>query len=210
MQFYKRKRKVFCIGQNKTGTTSVESVLKQLGYKMGKQAKAELLIHDWAKRDFKKIVKFCRSADAFQDIPFSNDFTYEILDYAFSDSKFILTVRNNKDEWFDSIKRFHTKLIGKERLPTADDLKNFPYCYKGWMWENMQLKYGIDEVTLYDHKIYTDQYERYNQTVREYFKYRPDDLLVLNLADSDAMKKLHDFLGFDFDGSKMPHLNKSN
>ena len=210
MQFYKRRPKVFCIGQNKTGTTSVESVLKQLGYKMGKQAEAELLIHDWAKRDFKKIVKFCRSADAFQDIPFSNDFTYEILDYAFPDSKFILTLRNNKEEWFESIKRFHTKLIGKERLPTADDLKVFPYRYKGWMWENMQLKYGIDETTLYDYKIYTDQYERYNQTVREYFKYRQDDLLVLNLADSDAMKKLHDFLGFDFDGSKMPHLNKSN
>ena len=210
MQFYKRRGKVFCIGQNKTGTTSVESVLKELGYKMGNQAKAELLIHDWAKRDFKKIVKFCRSADAFQDIPFSNDFTYEILDYAFPDSKFILTLRNNKDEWFESIKRFHTKLIGKERLPTADDLKVFSYRYKGWMWENMQLKYGIDETTLYDYKIYTDQYERYNQSVREYFKYRPDDLLILNLADSDAMKKLHDFLGFDFNGSKMPHLNKSN
>ena len=210
MLFYKRRPKVFCIGQNKTGTTSVEAVLKQLGYKMGKQAKAELLIHDWAKRDFKEIVKFCRSADAFQDIPFSNDFTYEILDYAFPDSKFILTLRNNKDEWFESIKRFHTKLIGKERLPTAEDLKVFPYRYKGWMWENMQLKYGIDETTLYDYKIYTDHYERYNQIVREYFKYRPDDLLVLNLADSDAMKKLHEFLGFDFDGSKMPHLNKSN
>ena len=209
MQFYKRRAKVFCIGQNKTGTTSVEAVLKQLGYKMGKQEKAELLIHDWAKRDFKKIVKFCRSADAFQDIPFSNDFTYEILDYAFPDSKFILTVRNNKDEWFESIKRFHTKLIGKGRLPTADDLKVFSYRYEGWMWENMQMKYGIDETTLYDYKIYTEQYERYNQIVREYFKYRPDDLLVLNLADSDAMKKLHDFLGFDFDGSKMPHLNKS-
>ena len=210
MQFYKRRSKVFCIGQNKTGTTSVEAVLKQLGYNMGNQAKAELLIHDWAKRDFKKIVKFCRSADAFQDIPFSNDFTYEILDYAFPNSKFILTVRNSKDEWFESIKRFHTKLIGKGRLPTADDLKVFSYRYEGWMWENMQLKYGIDETTLYDYKIYTDQYERYNQIVREYFKYRPDDLLVLNLADSDAMKKLHDFLGFDFDGSKMPHLNKSN
>lgn len=209
MKFYKRRAKVFCIGQNKTGTTSVEAVLKQLGYKMGKQEKAELLIHDWAKRDFKKIVKFCRSADAFQDIPFSNDFTYEILDYAFPDSKFILTVRNNKDEWFESITRFHTKLIGKGRVPTADDLKDFSYRYKGWMWENMQLKYGIDEKTLYDYKIYTDQYERYNQIVREYFKYRPDDLLVLNLADPDAMKRLHEFLGFDFDGSEMPHLNKS-
>lgn len=201
---------MFCIGQNKTGTTSVEAVLKQLGYKMGNQAKAELLIHDWAKRDFNNIIKLCKSADAFQDIPFSNDFTYEILDYAFPGSKFILTVRNNKDEWFDSITRFHTKLIGKDRLPTADDLKAFPYRYTGWMWENMQLKYGIDETTLYDYKIYTDQYEKYNQRVIEYFKYRPDDLLIINLADSDAMKNLHDFLGFEFDGSEMPHLNKSS
>jgi len=209
MSFFKKRPKVFCIGQNKTGTTSVEYVLKQLGYKMGKQAEAELLIHDWAKRDFRRIVKFCHSADAFQDIPFSNDFTYEILDYAFPGSKFILTVRNSKDEWFESIKRFHTKLIGKGRLPTADDLRAYSYRYEGWVWENMQLKYGINELTLYDYKIYTDQYERYNQTVMEYFKYRLNDLLVLNLSDGNAMKSLYEFLGYEYDGSVMPHLNQS-
>ena len=209
MQFFKRRAKVFCIGQNKTGTTSVEAVLKQLGYTMGKQAKAELLIHDWAKRDFRKIVKFCRSADAFQDIPFSNDFTYEIVDYAFPDSKFILTIRNNKNEWFESIKRFHTKLIGKERLPTVDDLKAYSYRFKGWMWENMQLKYGIDETSLYDYDIYTEQYEKHNQRVIEYFKYRQDDLLVLNLSDNDAIKSLYEFLGYEYDGTAMPHLNRS-
>jgi len=209
MGFFKNRTKVFCIGQNKTGTTSVKEVLKRLGYKIGDQAKAELLIHDWAKRDFRKIVKLCDSADAFQDIPFSNDFTYEILDYAFPNSKFILTVRNSEDEWFESLKRFHTKLIGKERLPTADDLKAYTYRYKGWMWENMRLKYGINEVSLYDYDIYTNQYTKHNQNVIEYFKYRPDDLLVLNLANNDAMERLYRFLGFKYDGSDMPHLNQS-
>ncbi len=209
MGFFKKSEKVFCIGQNKTGTTSVEHVLKNLGYKMGDQAKAELLIHDWAKRDFKKIVKFCHSADAFQDIPFSNDFTFEILDYAFPGSKFILTVRDSTEEWFNSLKRFHAKLIGKERLPTAEDLKEYTYRYKGWMWENMQLKYGIDEISLYDHDIYTEQYEKHNQRVIEYFKYRPDDLLVLNLSDDDAIKRLYAFLGFKYDDFVMPHLNQS-
>ena len=209
MGFLKKKDKVFCIGQNKTGTTSVKEVLKRLGYRIGDQAKAELLIHDWAKRDFKKIVKFCHTADAFQDIPFSNDFTYEILDYAFPDSKFILTIRNSKDEWFESLKRFHTKLIGKGRLPTDDDLKAYSYRYKGWMWENMQLKYGIDETSLYNYEIYTDQYEKHNQRVMEYFKYRPDNLLVVNLAEEDAIERLYTFLGVSYDGSEMPHLNQS-
>jgi len=206
---FRKKVKVFCIGQNKTGTTTIEAALKTLGYKMGNQAKGELLVKDWAIRDFRRIVQLCKTADAFQDVPFSNDFTYEVLDYAFPNSKFILTVRNNKDEWFDSITRFHTKIVGKGRLPTADDLKEFGYRYKGFLWDSMRLKYGIDEHSLYDYKIYTDQYELQNQRVIEYFRYRQEDLLILNVADGNAMEKLYEFLGHKYHGEKMPHLNAS-
>jgi hypothetical protein len=207
--FSKKKQKVFCIGQNKTGTTSLEDILYNLGYKMGDQSKAELLIHDWAKRDFKSIVKFCHTADAFQDAPFSYDFTYQTLDYAFPNSKFIMTIRNNKEEWYGSYIRFQTKLVGKNRLPTADDLKEFPYRYKGWLWERNRLNYDIDETTLYDHDIYTSQYERHNQRVRDYFRFRPDDLLIVNLAEPDAMKKIYQFLGFKYNGEKVPHINRT-
>jgi len=209
MSIFRKKIKVFCIGQNKTGTTTVESVLKSLGYKMGNQVKGEMLIGEWAVRDFRNIVKLCRTADAFQDVPFSNDFTYEILDYVFPKSKFILTVRNSKDEWYESLIRFHTKIIGKDRLPTADDLKGFAYRYKGFLWEAQQIKYGIDETTVYDYKIYTDQYEMYNYRVKEYFKHRSNDLLILNLSEKNAMEKLYTFLGIKYNGEDMPHLNTS-
>jgi len=209
MSILRKKTKVFCIGQNKTGTTTVESILKSLGYKMGDQAKAEMLIHDWAKRDFTKIIKLCKTADAFQDIPFSLDFTYEALDIAFPKSKFILTVRNDKDEWFDSMTRFHSKIVGKDRLPTSDDLKQFGYRYKGFLWEAMKVMYGIDETSVYDYQIYTDQYELHNARVIDYFKYRSEDLLVLNVAEENAMEKLYQFLGFEYNGEQMPHLNAS-
>lgn len=209
MSFFRKKTKVFCIGENKTGTTTIEAVLASLGYKIGNQRKGELLLRDWADRNFKPIVKLCKTADAFQDVPFSNDFTYQTLDYAFPGSKFILTVRNNKDEWYESMTRFHTKIIEKDRLPTMDDLKEFKYAYKGYLWESNKFKYGIDESTLYDYKIYTDQYERHNERIKEYFKYRPDDLLVLNVADQNAMEKLYSFLGVKYNGETMPHLNAS-
>ncbi|MGB5965064.1 MAG: sulfotransferase [Sulfurimonadaceae bacterium] len=209
MSFFRKKTKVFCVGQNKTGTTTVEAVLKSLGYKMGDQVKGEMLMSEWAVRDFKNIVNLCKTADAFQDIPFSNDFTYTVLDYAFPKSKFILTVRDNKDEWYESITRFHTKLVGKDRLPTADDLKEFNYRYKGFLWEAQQVKYGIDETTVYDYEIYTDQYEMHNHRVQEYFKHRPEDLLVLNLSEDNAMEKLYTFLGINYNGEDMPHLNAS-
>lgn len=210
MLFFRKKPKVFCVGQNKTGTTTMEAVLKTLGYKMGSQPKGELLSKEWADRDFKKIVKLCRTADAFQDVPFSNDFTYIILDYAFPGSKFILTVRNNADEWFESLKRFHTRILDKGRLPTPNDLKEFEYRFKGYLWESMRTKFDIDENTLYDHKKYTDHYNMHNDRVIEYFKYRPEDLLVLNVSHDNAMQDIYQFLGFPYKGEKMPHLNASN
>jgi hypothetical protein len=107
------------------------------------------------------------------------------------------------------VTRFHTKILGKERLPTSNDLKAFTYRYKGFLWESMKAKYGIDEATVYDYKIYTDQYEMYNHRVKEYFKYRPDDLLVLDVSEIGAMKKIYEFLGFKYCGESMPHLNQS-
>ena len=52
----KRKEKIFVIGRNKTGTTSIAEVLSTLGFKLGDQLSAELLIEDWARRDFRSLV----------------------------------------------------------------------------------------------------------------------------------------------------------
>ena len=97
--------KIFCIGYGKTGTTSLEKALMELGYVMGNQTGAELLIDNWAHRDFKQIIDFCETADAFQDVPFCLDFTYQALDAAYSGSKFFLTMRDSSKQWFDSLVR---------------------------------------------------------------------------------------------------------
>ena len=207
---FKSRKKIFVIGRNKTGTTSVGHALSTMGFKVGKQSKAERLIDDWKQRKFKSIVKYCKSAEAFQDVPFSLDYTYQVMDYEFPESKFILTVRNSAQEWYDSLTRFHTKIVGKDRLPTADDLKQFSYRETGWLWRNQQSVYGIDEQSLYNKEIYIQHYERHNKTVMDYFKYRENDLLVINLAAPDSMKALSNFLGVPEYKGDMPHLNKGN
>jgi hypothetical protein len=207
--FRTKRKKVFVIGRNKTGTTSIGRALNKLGFKLGDQVKAELLMEDWALRDFAKIVKYCQKADAFQDVPFSLDYTYQIMDYAFPDSKFILTVRNSATEWYESLIRFHTKAVAKNRLPTADDLKDYPYRKPGWLWRQQQLIYGVDEDSLYDREIYIQHYKAHNKRVIEYFRHRPDDLLELNVADPNAMKSLCRFLGVKAENFTMPHLNIS-
>ena len=120
-----RKKKVFCIGFNKTGTTTLNNVLAGLGYKMGDQAKAELLMKEWSQRKFNNIIKFVKSADAFQDIPFSLPFSYIALDQAFPNSRFILTLRESEEDWYRSIVRFHSKKWAKgKEMPSRQDLEN--------------------------------------------------------------------------------------
>ncbi len=203
------KRKVFCIGANKTGTTSVERVFRNLGLIVGNQAQAEMLRHDWAKQDYRRIIRYCRSAEAFQDVPFSFDGTFLAMDEAFPGSKFILTVRNDADEWYESLVRFHSKIVGKGRIPTADDLRQFNYRYPGFVLDSFRLKYGADESKLYDREMYVQGYEEHNNKIKKYFKDRPDDLLVLNVGEPDAMERLLIFLGYPYMGQKMPHLNSS-
>ena len=39
-----------------------------------------------------------------------------------------------------------------------------------------------------------EHYRRHNESARDYFRHRPEDLLVLNLADSGSARALYAFL----------------
>ena len=204
--------KVFVIGRNKTGTTSVQHALIDLGYRMGDQPTAELLMEDWGRRDFRSLIRYCYSADAFQDVPFSYHYTFQAMDHAFPGSKFILTVRDSDEQWYRSVLRFHTMRLrsraGIDRIPTLDDIRNDPYRAPGWIWRNRELV-GIESQESFPEAELKYYYNRHNEIVKDYFRHRPQDLLILNLSEADSMQRLCQFLGKQFTGQKMPQLNQS-
>lgn len=80
----KSGRKIFCIGRNKTGTTSLEHALRGgMGFSMADQPRSEMLLKDWHRRDFGRIAQLVETADAFQDTPFSLPHTYAAMDALF-------------------------------------------------------------------------------------------------------------------------------
>ena len=83
------------------------------------------------------------------------------------------------------------------------------YRYKGFLWRAQELIYGANEVTFHDKEMYMTHYNEHNKQVREYFKYRTGQLLVLNLSNPQAMRDLCEFLGLDYTGQTMPHVNIS-
>lgn len=205
--------KVFCIGFNKTGTTSLERLLTMFGFKTGDQPVAEILSLDWLiNRNPERIIKYCYTADAFQDAPFSFPGLYKVLDEVFPNSKFILTVRNNPDEWFDSLVRFHTNLFSsdKTRPPTQDDLRNATYRYRGYALEIFTYLHGYPKIPLYDENAYKKQYIIDNNEKRKYFENRSTDFIEINLANKEDFHRLCDFLEVKTVIDGFPWLNRSD
>ncbi len=114
-------------------------------------------------------------------------------------------MRNSVDEWYKSLTAFHTSLIGKGRLPTVDDLKESQVFNKGWLWKAMYMIGDVDETNPYDRERWIRIYNHHNESVVNYFRFRRESLLVLNLADKSANNQLADFLGLPPEALAIPH-----
>ena len=110
--------KIFCIGLNKTRTTSLHNMFHKFGYKINNQHKAERMLDQYISNNFDGYLKYCELFDFFQDVPFSLPKTYEILEKKFPNAKFILSVRNDSETWVNSLIKYHNKVLYHGRKPT--------------------------------------------------------------------------------------------
>ena len=178
------KTKVFYIGFHKTGTTSLEVALKKLGYRVtGSFGTKD---PDIAGKAHDTAYATVAHYDAFEDNPWP--ILYKELDERFPGSKFILT-RRPADAWIKSqVKDFAT---------TETPMRRWIYG------ENAGCPEGNEA-------IYIARYERHNQEVLEYFKDRPDDLLVIDFPNDEGWSRLCPFLGVDTPDAPFPHANKAS
>jgi len=172
--------KVFVIGFQKTGTTSMGKALELLGYSVcGTIATHESSLDSIRKKADLKLPLF----DAFQDNPWC--LLYKELDSRFPDSKFILTVRPT-DKWITSMVNH--------------------FGYKQNSIEN--LIYGATS-PMGNEDLYIEIYERHNKEVLDYFKNRPEDLLVLQTGIDFSWSKICPFLNKNIPDEDFPRLNVS-
>ena len=178
------KPKVFCIGFHKTGTTTLEVALRKLGYKVtGCFGTKD---PDIAEKVHEMAYAMVERFDAFEDNPWP--VLYKELDERFPGSKFILT-RRPSDAWIRSqVKDFAT---------TETPMRRWIYG------ETAGCPEGNEDT-------YVERYERHNREVVEYFKDRPDDLLVIDLPADAGWDKLCRFLGHDIPNKPFPHANKAS
>ncbi|QQS39782.1 MAG: hypothetical protein IPM63_10370 [Acidobacteriota bacterium] len=202
------RRKVFCVGRNKTGTTSLAEVFRDLGFSVGSQKKAERFVKDYSRGNWKPLIRHCRTAEVFQDAPFSWPYTWLILHEHFPSAQFVLTTRD-PEEWYESVVRFHGKKFSRDGgVPTKEDLMAAEYNYKGMMWDFNRAIYKTPENDPYNKEEMIRNYETHNYSIRHFFKDRPNFIEIDVSVDRDYLR-LCDFLGREPVANRFPHLNAS-
>ena len=216
----KNFNKIFCIGFNKTGTTTIEKILRLYGYSMPVQQEQEVhLTRNVLRTDYRSLSDFCRMYDAFQDLPFSLGATYIAADALFPDSKFILTTRDST-AWFASLKRAHqmrytTSIDEFDRQKLREEASYLYAGYEEMVHEHYLTHYDGDErITdwsqLYDEEYYKAMFQARNDEIRKYFSATNDKLLVLDISREGSTERICKFLNIDLKYAiKMPHTNRS-
>ena len=175
--------KIFGIGLNKTGTTTLDKCGQELGYRV-KGCDRKLLI-DFRAGKFQRFDSVIAKYDLFQDWPWP--LMYKHLDKSYPGSKFILTTRISDIAWLESLKK-HSMRTG------VNNCRSLAYGYE------------------YPHQnetSYLNQYNSHNHEVREYFSGRPNDFLEICWEKGDGWEKLCRFLGKEVPSIPIPHANKA-
>lgn len=200
--------KIFCIGYNKTGTTSLSDIMSNNNISVAPQTPFEYNLESYFYGNYDTFTNMIKEdyydITFFQDVPFSLPNMYKFLDKEFPNSKFILTVRDNENEWYNSLIRFYKK--GFINFYNPHNING--YVYKGVLFKVLTKVWGAPKHDPYNEKTLKESYLRHNQEVENYFK-NTDKLLKINLKDKDLIEKIESFLEFKFKNKNIPHLNKS-
>lgn len=175
--------KVFGIGFQRTGTTTLKECLQHLGFSH-KGYDPDLLekVHQGELEDVRRVAD---QYESFEDWPWP--LLFRDLDAWYSEATFILTYRKDPETWLKSVKR-HARLTGPTR--------------------GRQIVYGHARVEGYE-ETYLERYTQHNQAVREYFADRPDDLLEVCWETGSGWEDLCNFLDREVPDRPLPHTSRN-
>ena len=182
--------KVFGIGFQKTGTSSLDAAFRILGYRTDKGVflntrgkKSSVLIAPplTNAKVLERVLPIARKKEAFSDNPWP--LLYREVDSLFADSKFVLTVREPQ-RWLESLARH----FGSEESDTLE-----------WI-------YGVRSVRGNEARC-LEVYEAHNRAVREHFASRPTALLELDIEQHPNWDALCMFLDKPLPKQPFPRAN---
>lgn len=178
--------KVFGIGLNKTGTTSLGQCLQMLGFRHSSFSLS--LLEQLALGQLDPLLATVSAYDSFEDWPYP--LAFNILDRHFPESRFILTRRSSPERWLESLQA-HALRTEPPQAPWARSL------VFGYPFPQLNPKHHLHI------------YNRHLQQVRDYFKDRSHHLLEVCWEEDASWEPLCAFLGCPVPDAPFPHANRA-
>lgn len=177
--------KVFGVGLNKTGTTTLGKCLKALDYNHMSCRKDLLIKFRQDKLD--EVLSEIDEYDSFEDWPYP--LMYEQLFERYgTDAKFILTTRSSPEVWLHSLKKHSLRTLPGNHCRTLAYGVNYPF---GNERKLMQI------------------YKAHNGAVTDFFqKNCPNKFLTVCWEEGDGWAEICRFLECDVPETPFPHENK--
>lgn len=184
------RQRVFCIGMNKTGTSTMKACFNILDMvpvaspkTMSKEEKKIIKdFHD--NQNYQSICQLAENYITFEDRPWNMWELYRHLDNYFPNSLFILTIRDSHT-WWKSVEHWLT--VTKPNI--------------------LQLYKKHLRICDFSQATMVESYERHNSEIIEYFK-DTQKLLVINFENGEGWEKLCSFLNKPIPNYDFPHRNK--
>lgn len=127
--------------------------------------------------------------DFANDIPIARRF--KELDKQYENSKFIYTIRDI-ESWIESVD-WHWK--------------NFDFTNYKWAIQDRYEMFGVYD---FNKDKLIESYKKHDEDVLDYFKDRPEELLILNIINGEGWDKLLPFIRKQIRDQNFPYVNKRN
>jgi hypothetical protein len=192
---------IFGIGLSRTGTTSLNVALTELGYRSvhfpkDVETSCRISAHLEIRPTAPLRLRLLERVDAITDIPAAA--VYRALDAAYPGARFVLTVRE-KEPWLESCERHWAELVE----PT---LRLRPGSFHAQYL--VALCVALYGRARFDRAAFDEAYDRHVDGVREHFAGRAD-LCELDVGAPGAWSKLCSFLGVQEPGVPFPAVNRA-
>jgi len=213
-------KKIFCVGNNKTGTNSMRIYFQNLGYLVAPQAEAEKIFLEYYYNNkpkfLKLIIDYINCYEVFQDLPFSESKFLKDLINNFPNEKFIYTKRDSFKQYISLVNHLsqianfkydlkNKKLILDKKV-VAKKLQN--YVWNGHsMLQVIKNRYNLENNNqIFDQEIFMKYQQDHEKNGKKLLSNL--DVLFLDLQNKNSSNELSKFLNLPKKFfNKIPHAN---
>ena len=216
-QYNKHKSKIVGIGLNKTGTTSFAESLRKCGLKRSNQTRdSQYLTNDVLKGNIYSTISILEhpNYEVYQDMPFSMINTYKTLYEYRPQDYYVLTIRDNVEQWVDSAYNFFSEIW--EHRKEEYDPKELSMFYNSINKEiivrnhriSLLQNWGIDSKLNIKNKL-TYVYNKHIDDVTNFFESKiSSNFIIVNVSKENELKNLSKYIGFESVENDFVWVNK--